>query len=212
MKTFKDAVEYLPIIDRLVKRWLPYWKPKWVVPDATGMGRTNAELINSAVKSFPGTKIYTNPAMRKNKDKVKRIGFVMGDPATKKEMFDNLHDLLEHALIALPSHMKAIREGEPGFEMYQLKQELVSLQYEIKTKSVVFETASATVGTDRIIALALAVYPFKKSLKVKYVPPKLSHHGYIQDMNEPLSAMERSRGSGFAEAYNRYRYTPQRWS
>jgi len=159
MKAFKDEKKHLPVLERLETEWIPFWKPRYIVPDGSTIGVTDCELIKRTCMKFSGTFVYDNYP---NDDS--KIGFIMSAPKVKQELFSNLRSLFERGLICLPSHMGAIRPGEPGFDMYELKRELCNLQYEIRGENVVFDESSSIVKTDRIVALALAVYPFKKSV------------------------------------------------
>jgi hypothetical protein len=185
MKAFKDETLHLPILKRLRNDWLPFWKPKYIVPDGSGIGRTASELIQEIARDFPSTFVYDNYPRDKSK-----IGFIMSDVTIKAELFSNLRLLFERGMICLPSHMGAIRETEPGYDMYELKTELCNLQYEIRAKNVIFDESSKLVKSDRIVALALAVYPFKDMIKHKYkndtvlLSPYPSSKSYEPKINE----------------------------
>jgi len=190
IKVFEGSPNYLSILRELRKDWLPYWRPVHVVPDGTGIGRTNCELINEMVDQFPVCWMFNNKKFTR-KDLIERIGFIMGDPYTRQELFQNLHNLFEHKEIALPSHMDAIREGTPGYDMYLYKNEILSVEYEQKTKFTSYSSIQEDESLDRVIATALAVYPFKDDTGTfTYHDPVFGYHGYETYREPPLETEE----------------------
>ena len=78
----------------------------------------------------------------------------------------------------------------PDKHLYLRYKQRLYQQYELKAKTVSFDSTSSSVGTDRIVALALAIYPFKVS-RLKYAAPQLAQHGYIRAMQrEPRASLE----------------------
>jgi len=156
LKAFKDEKRHLPIIERLQNEWIPYWKPRYIVPDGSTLGKTNCELIQRMCRDFSGTFLYDNYPRDPEK-----IGFIMSSSKVKQELFAHLRSMLERGLICFPSHMGAIRPNEPGYDMYEFKRELCNLQYEIRGENVVFDDVTSAVKSDRVVAVALVIYPFK---------------------------------------------------
>lgn len=157
IKTFGKRTDYLPIVKEL-GNWVKRWNIKLIVPDATGLGDPAVEMIGEMLRrrKLPA-RVFSN---KKN-----RPGFVF-DSRSKPDLIDNLVKLLEENKLRLPYHYNAVIASDAGWEMKNLREEMLAFTYEVTDKGVKYQ-ASGT-PADRVMALALLCWGMKRK-PFKYI-------------------------------------------
>jgi hypothetical protein len=199
---FKGAKEYLPILEILERDWMPYWRPSIIVPDATGIGKTNAEIITRIVDRYPHCEIYN-----KNPKEPEKSGLIIGNNAVKQELMQHFGTTLLSKRLVFPSDFGATIDSQPGYDMYELKKEMLAIQFEQKGQYIIFSSLSENGIMDRTLAISMAIYPFRNKPRATYTPAQFGSFGYAQyrdsGMERPLDLLKYDE-FGRSEFYERF--------
>jgi len=150
METFEPPAEgkFTKTRNRLfaIMRHFPTYM---LVPDCTGIGEPNMEEVKKYIMEHRmNVKILSN---KKNK-----LGIYF-DRQTKTNLIEGLQEDFESATLVLPYHFNAIYPTDKGWEMQELKRELMTFRSEKRSSGVIIYGTQAGFD-DRVIALALLCY------------------------------------------------------
>ena len=160
METFEPPPErkFIASRDRLyaIMRHFPTYL---LVPDCTGMGEPNVEDIQQYIaKNKLGIKILSN--------KRNRVGIYF-DRQMKANLIESLQEAFESASLVLPYHYNAIYTGDEGWEMKELKKELLMFRSKKSGNYTIYGVQSEF--DDRVIALSLLNYGLDQYFPTKIV-------------------------------------------
>jgi len=182
---YDQEKDYFAIKQDLL-RVIKEFKPRWVVPDTTGLGDPMVEELGRDIKNegLRHTKIFNN--------KKDRLGFVISKKS-KPDLIDNMTTLLARN----PPALRLPPASEPEIE--DLIKELLRFECKVEDGGYI-KYGTQNYHDDRVIAFALSLWPWNKGTNYYRTSPKLFHYAgseyqgkasieFIRDLNDEIEPL-----------------------